>query len=435
MPRHNYVACSPYQPVYYSSQHQGYTPPAVHQPTDVAVSEPSADCSDTYSSIITFTVPEGQLANINYTGRWSNGSYIDSNNPWNASVTPNTTSINNSAIHLIRNGNQVTIGVRRGFTGTFTIGNRTINSNEVQPAQPVVPELQAPINGGSTAPITDTPSTPPASTDPIQRILDGLSVSTPQENQRGTYGGVIEFDAPVGTVSIRYESEAGNGNFSFSRRHCGGPLEANANGVAYIQASPNAYRQVGSGCGSYLIPTQNHFGVGIDPNFRGTIIVSINGRERRIPYPPPTTITPPTNLQSAIPAQPLIPELADPIRPGEFTPVNPTDIPILATSNTLAVPAVNSLSIPTAITNFTALQNSFPSTLERGTHWANTDSREQRRAIANFMRNYATAIATSIRPDGPQIRVGDRMLSPAAAREYFQGLSEQYRGIYNSYGL
>ena len=51
------------------------------------------------------------------------------------------------------------------------------------------------------------------------------------------------------------------------------------------------------------------------------------------------------------------------------------------------------------------------------------------------MKNYATTIADSIRLDGPQIRVGDRMLSPQAAREYFQGLSEQYRNIYNSYGL
>ncbi len=428
----------PYQP--YQPQ-QPYSPPTFHNPIITSNRELSGGRHE-----IRFSgAPSGQLISILTDGRtFTDGSAESGSHSFNiADNLVSYGSFSSSGFVIRREGNEFIMTIGSNLTGgNIQIGNHTINvanlRNRTQ--QPVVPELQAPIQGGGSSPVTGTPTTPttpatpPASTDPIQRILDGLSVSTPQEDQRQTYGGVIAFNAPVGTVSIRYESSSGNGTFNFSRSHSSGPLEANANGVAYIQASPNAYRQVGSGCGSHLIPTQNHFGIGIDPNFRGTIIVSINGRERRLEYPIPAT-TPSFQNPLQRPDTPPIPELANPIRPGEFVPVNPTDIPILATSNTLTLPAVTSLNIPTAITNFTALQNSFPSTLERGTHWANTDDREQRRRIATFMRQYATNIATSIRPDGPNIRVGDRTLTPTQAREHFEGLSEQYRAIYNSYGL
>ncbi len=428
-----------YQPQSNSSQ------TITHQPTDIAVT--SQPQNSEFSSAITFTAPQGSAVNINFSGRWSDGSYIPASNPRNASLASNTTGINDSAMSLTRVGDQVTIRIRRGFTGTFNIGGRIISTE----ATATPPVTSSPTTTSPSAPTVTPQTTPTQPLDAIGRILAGLTIATRTPTTEQPYGGVIAFDAPAGTVRVRYESASGSsGFFSFQRNTHGGPLESNINGVAYIQASPTAYRQVGSGCGSYLVPSQNHFGIGIDPNFRGRIIVEINGRERVLEYPPqPVPLENPLQRAIRIPLQdpiprapqqnPPIPELdlsQTPLAaPISFTPVSSSEVPTLATNGRLTVPRVEARSLNDAITNFRYLTATFSPNIEAGTHWDNTDSFLQRRRIATFMQSYAQNIANAINLSGDNIRINDRDMTPREAREYFQNLSQQYQGIFNRYGL
>lgn len=122
------------QPIQTGSQSLGQTVSQAQTttPTDIEVNAAADSCSNTYSSIVTFTVPENSNINISLTGRWSDGSYIS--RPWDLSIAPNIVSrgtagrSNEVPFYLMRRGNQIIIGIKHGFTGTLNIGGREVST-------------------------------------------------------------------------------------------------------------------------------------------------------------------------------------------------------------------------------------------------------------------------------------------------------------------
>ena len=144
-----YQPCQPYQPVTSDTYtHQQST--VIAKPSNLQISK--ASDPQTYSSVITFTVPTGSTIPIKYSGSWEDGSKTSGD--WDATLNGNSVSIQNSAVYIIRekdkNGNdKVIIGIKKGFTGTFKIGDQIISS-EIPKISLVEPKLADPVQTPTT---------------------------------------------------------------------------------------------------------------------------------------------------------------------------------------------------------------------------------------------------------------------------------------------
>ena len=142
--------------------------PASYIPTDVTNNSPSNECSNTYSNVITFTIQEGSNVNISLRGRWSDGSYIST--PWDLSLSPNIVSrgegsrSNDIPFYLIRRGNQVTIGIKHGFTGILNIGGRDYDTSRLTQ----IPEISPAPNQITSPPQTQQARQSPPPAQPVQ---------------------------------------------------------------------------------------------------------------------------------------------------------------------------------------------------------------------------------------------------------------------------
>lgn len=415
-----YQTCQPI----YSQSYQAPPPPPQHTPTDIAVSEPSDGCRSTYSSIITFTVPDGHVTGMTINGSWGNGTSIPSSG-WQYLISPgNSSSSNfqNSAITYTRNGNQVTIGVRHGFTGTLNIGGRAI-STQIQQT-PSVPELQNPIQGTTPPTVTGPPPSQPDS----NYFLNFRASNPAGPSPDPLYSQTIHFDFqdPHSRVSVSYNGTANGTAVSGSTRNlnnpyqvCGGswqrPIEESSDisGVLY------AHRRSG------------HLGIGIIPGFRGQVTFTIIGtdgvrRTHIVNVGQPRPIPPLLNDMLSTSGTPRItppPITGTPITPGvDFTSITASNI---VSNNLTTPPPVTSQNLTQAITNFRLLQNSFLSTNGR-VFWRHPTeernlTREEMLRASLYMSNYAREIA--------------RIATQNTVRQEFTNLSSAYRSVYSSHGL